>query len=182
MPEPLDAFGLPRFAAVVVGCGLTAACAAASPTSESAAETPPPAATGGTLSIETTRPTTEVVGDELHVWGYVEAPAASRRQAVQSMAAAVARAELSKFLQVRVQSLTVDNTADNAPNRIAHFTQEITAFALPRSPPPEFGWTIEDLKIRMVARVAVPLATLKAAFETRGDNALANRFIDEVRR
>ncbi len=120
-------------------------------------------------------PTVRIVDDEVHAWGLVETPAGSRLQAVRTMALAVARAELSKFLQVRVTSEMEDRATDANDARIADLTREITQRALPAGGPPSFGWRSTTETITMVARIRVPVAALRQALRDHGDPTLAHR-------
>ena len=140
---------------------------------------PPPAVSEDAVPTEPPTPPVSVEGEAVQAHGMVVVPAASRIQAAQAMAAAVARAELSKFIRIRVETTMVEHR--NGSTKVEQLTREITANALPGGGPARFAWTFKADKMTMVARIRVPLRRLEAAIARSADAELARRLTDSLR-
>lgn len=122
-------------------------------------------ATGGDLSVEDLPPqTVQVLGDRIVVWGTTEVPSSSRLQAALAMVDAVTRAELTKYVQARVASLSLDRlvvAGGGERQEIVVRTVE-TARASLGSIPVQRGWAYEGEVLRLVGRLELDRAHLQS--------------------
>ena len=133
---------------------------------------------GGTLKVELPSPNVILEGADVLAWGRVEVPSDARLTAAKSMAEAVARAELAKFLRVRVESSMRDDSASDGRQAIELVTTEVSEGALPGGRAPAYGWRRTAAGLTVVARVGVPLAAVRARLIQRGESRLAARLAD----
>ena len=94
--------------------------------------------TGGELAGPPEQ-TLTVQGDDVQAWGFSEVPPKSRLQAALALADANARAELVKFVKVKVTDAYKENSTLTS-QEIETRTQEIARGLLPALPPPQHGW------------------------------------------
>ncbi len=124
-------------------------------------------ARGGELRVEE-MPAAGVQATEegLVVWAITELPGSSRMQAAHAVIDAITRAELIKYLEVRVASLMKDVATDDA-QRIELTTAEAVRGKITGSAPIRHGWvkvrSEGDIVLRLVARMDVPKAMLENA-------------------
>lgn len=120
--------------------------------------------TGGELAGPP-QETLAVTGDDVQAWGFSEVPPKSRLQAALALTDANARAELIKYVKVKVtDSLKADSTLTS--EEIEMRTQEVAKGLLPGLPPPEHGWRKlkrgDEVVLQVWSRFKVPAATLAA--------------------
>ena len=119
--------------------------------------------TGGELPGPPER-TLALIGDEVQAWGFSEVPPKSRLQAALALSDANARAELIKYVKVKVtDSLKANSTL--ASEEIEMRTQEVAKGLLPALPPPQHGWRKlqrgEEVVLQVWSRLTAPAAKLQ---------------------
>jgi len=95
---------------------------------------------GGTLPVRMPSRTVDIESESIVAWGSVQVPVWSRLSAAQAMAEAMARAELSRYIHVRVTSFMRDETRSSEQARLVQITETMTRSALPSGASTETGW------------------------------------------
>jgi hypothetical protein len=142
---------------------------------------------GGELPLEAcTGPTLVVGAREVVALGTIEAPGDSRLQAALAAADAVARAELSKALEVSIQSLEVDLQNEGGVAAVERLQRETTRAALGGLGLPQRGWLRlrrgRETILRVCSELRLTRESLVEALAQRleADKHLASRLIDRL--
>ncbi|MEM7677383.1 MAG: hypothetical protein AAF449_15395 [Myxococcota bacterium] len=133
--------------------------------------------TGGTLPAFMPERTVVVEADAVLAWGLVEVPSSARLSAAQAMAEAAARAELSRFIGVRVTSFMRSEHRVDASQDILMVTETAAHSVLSFEATPEIGWSTNEDRLTVIARVRMPLATFERALAEQTDAQLARRIV-----
>ena len=122
---------------------------------------------GGELRVEQMPPATVQASPEgLVVWAMTELPGASRMQAAHAAIDAIVRAELAKYLEVRIATAMKDVITEDSQSVVLKSSEAVRA-QLRGTAPIQHGWskvqTETTVVLRLVARMQVPAAMLATA-------------------
>ncbi len=160
---------------ILFGCaGQGSRPPAAEPKAERAGHSVEPA---GGLPIQVPSPAVYREAEAVVAWGQVEVPRDARFSATKSLAAAAARTALRAFLRVQVSTLMSDRSDRSGPRAVERWTEAVTAGELPGSGPPDVGWRYGDETLTMVARVRVPVTSLRTVIAAEVGADFADRLL-----
>lgn len=123
---------------------------------------------GESLHLEQTN--LVVTHDAITAWGVIEVPDGARLQAAYAGADALARAELLKFLRVRIADVMVSVDSTDPARRDAYeHTVESVAGSLRHAGTAQHSWErvqqASDVILRVWSRLTVPRADVDAALQ-----------------
>jgi hypothetical protein len=108
--------------------------------------------------------TLAVAGDQVEAWGFSEVPPKSRLQAALALSDANARAELVKYVKVKVTDALSEKSTLTS-EEIESRTQEIARGLLPELPPAQHGWRKlkrgDEIVLQVWSRLTASVARLK---------------------
>lgn len=119
-------------------------------------------------------PPVRLVGGMVESYGMTEVRANARLQMAKVAARSAALSELSRFLGGRVESAMRDYQDEERTRAIELWTKEVSSRTLAGAEQASYGWQVVGSRLRVIARVPIPLAELRGALERSVDREIVD--------